>query len=155
MLPKLDIPTYKLQVPSTNKTVEYRPFLVKEEKVLLTMMEGLDEDNADAVVKEAIEKVITNCIITDGLNIKKLTLFDQDYMFLQIRSKSRGESIDPVFECVNEVGGKRCGHENTVHIDLNDVGVVFPEEDLSKVEITDSIGIQFKYLDSATASQHD
>lgn len=157
MLPKLDIPTYKAEIPSTKKVVEYRPFLVKEEKILLTMAESLDdgEENAEELSKEAIGKVIANCVITEGIDPKKLTEFDVDFLFLKIRAKSRGEVINPSFNCVNEVDGETCGHPNTVEINLDGVGVKFPEVDKSKVEVTSTVGIQFKYLDSATVAMHN
>ena len=81
-LPKLDLPTYELEVPSTGKSIKYRPFLVKEEKVLLLALEGKD----DAAIKQAVKNLLKGCIIS-RIKLENLTTFDLEYIFLKILDK--------------------------------------------------------------------
>ena len=88
-LPKLDVPIYELKLPSNNKKISYRPFLVKEEKILLMAMEG--EDNKEITI--AIKQIINNCILTKNIDVDKLPLFDIEYVLLNLRGKSMGDTI--------------------------------------------------------------
>ena len=147
-LPKIETPTYRMDVPSTKKSVEYRPFLVKEEKILLTALEG-DEGTSEALMAEITMKIIDTCTF-GKLKMDELTMFDIEYLFLNIRSKSRGEIITPRYACVNVIDGERCNEINEVMVDLNTVKVEFPKEDYSKVLLDGDVGIQFKYTTAET-----
>ena len=153
MLPQLDTPKYKLDLPSNGETIEYRPFLVKEEKILLLAMESMKEDNSDAIASATFD-IIKSCTF-NNVKPESLPNFDLDYLFLNIRSRSRGELIESAFVCQNEVDGEVCGTSNDVSVNINDIEVTFPEEDNSKVMITDEVGIQFKYLTTAELQYHD
>ena len=86
-LPKINAPEYRLTIPSTDEEITYRPFLVKEEKLLLIAQ----ETGTDKATYEAVKQIITSCCISGNLNIDKMPLFDMEYIFLNIRAKSVGE----------------------------------------------------------------
>ena len=94
-LPKISTPTYELVIPSTKKKVKYRPFLVKEEKVLILAMESQDTK----AIANAVKDVITACITTRGVKVDKLSTFDIEYLFLNIRGKSVGEEVEVMVTC--------------------------------------------------------
>ncbi|MEC8987472.1 MAG: hypothetical protein VYD30_05910 [Chloroflexota bacterium] len=158
-LPKIDTPMYSCKLPSDNKqTVTYRPFLVKEEKILLTAMEGakdLKGEEFQRVVRDTILNIITNC--TDGkVDGNKLPAFDVDFLFLNIRAKSRGELIEPSFTC-NQEGkdGNLCGNIDKYPIRIDEIKIDFPDKDYSKIMIKDDIGIQLKFLSTEEVKVHD
>ena len=157
-LPKINTPIYTLKLPSTGDKVQYRPFLVREEKILLTAMEGakaLKGQEFQSAVRDVIVRIIGNC--TEGkIDGGKLPAFDVDYLFLNIRAKSRGEVIEPAFTC-NQVdeAGKACGHVDTYKIKIDEIKIDFPEKDMSKVMITEDIGLQFKFLTTEEVKIHD
>jgi len=157
-LPKIETPMYSLKLPSDKKrTIKYRPFLVKEEKILLTAMEGakgLKGDEFKAAVRDVILNVIENCV-TEKIDSVKLPPFDVDYLFLNIRAKSRGEVIEPSFTCNQEVDGVLCGQIDTHPVQIDEIQVNFPDKDYSKIMITDDVGMQFKYLSNEELKVHD
>ena len=89
-LPKIATPTYELELPSTGKKIRYRPFLVKEEKILIIAMESENQKE----IADAIKTVIGNCISTRGVKVDQLSTFDIEYLFLNIRGKSVGETVE-------------------------------------------------------------
>ena len=91
-LPKIATPTYELELPSTGSSINYRPFLVKEEKVLVIALES--EDNKQ--ITTAIKSVLKNCILSKGIKVEDLPTFDIEYLFLNIRGKSVGEDLEAV-----------------------------------------------------------
>ncbi|MFN9953375.1 MAG: baseplate protein, partial [bacterium] len=97
-LPKISTPTYELEIPSLKKSIKYRPFLVKEEKVLIIAMESEDPKQ----IAEAVKTVIGNCIVTRGIKIEQLATFDIEYLFLNIRGKSVGETVDVLITCPDD-----------------------------------------------------
>ena len=97
-LPKISTPIYELTLPSTKKKIKYRPFLVKEEKVLIIAMES--EDTKE--ITNAVKTVIKNCIITRGVKVEALSTFDIEYLFLNIRGKSVGEEVDVMVTCPDD-----------------------------------------------------
>ena len=97
-LPKISTPTYELEIPSTGKKIKYRPFLVKEEKVLIIAMES--EDNKQ--IANAVKDVISSCVITRGVKIDQLSTFDIEYLFLNIRGKSVGEEVEVMITCPDD-----------------------------------------------------
>ena len=97
-LPKISTPTYEMVLPSSNKKIKYRPFLVKEEKVLILAMESQDT----ATVANAVKDVLKNCILSRGIKVEKLSTFDIEYLFLNIRGKSVGEAIEVMVTCPDD-----------------------------------------------------
>ena len=133
-LPKLDAPRYEMKLPSTNQKLVYRPYLVKEEKILMLAMESQD----DRQMIRAVKDVITAC--TDGaIDADKMTMFDMEYMFTQLRSKSVGEKTTVGVKCTS------CETKNDVEIDLGGVHVTVPNAKTRKVELTKTVGLVLKY----------
>jgi hypothetical protein len=135
-LPKIATPSYELELPSTGETVQYRPFLVKEEKLLVIALESEDTKQ----ITTAIKTVIKNCILTKNIKVESLPTFDIEYLFLNIRGKSVGEELE-----VNVI----CPDDNetqvTVNINLDDIKVQKNDEHSSKIKIDDSIMMEMKY----------
>ena len=134
-LPRIETPKYELTIPSTGKTVKYRPFLVKEEKILLIAMESEDETQ----MMNAVEEIIENCIYDANLNVKELAIFDIEYIFLQLRSKSKGEEVDMSFEC------EKCKSLIPIHLNLMDVKIVRTEGHEKDIRLSNDIGVKMKY----------
>jgi len=143
-LPKLNSTIHETILPSTEQVVKYRPFLVKEEKILLTAMESEDEKS----IVGAVKQILKNCIQGD-LNIDELPTFDVEFMFLRLRAKSVGEKITvglKPFPC-DQNKGELCKFSTEVEINLEEVQVVKNEKHSSKIMINDDIGIKLKYPD--------
>ena len=138
-LPVINAPIYELTIPSTGQTVQYRPFLVKEEKILLMANEG---GEASEIVR-AMKQIIGNCI-QNGYNTDNMPLFDVEYIFLKLRSKSVNEFSEVGFRC------PECDEVNRVQIDLSGVEISVDDTHSNKVELTNDIGLIMKYpqLDS-------
>jgi hypothetical protein len=137
-LPKLnDTPKYDLIIPSMNKKTRFRPYLVKEEKVLLIAAETGDINQ----ITRATLDLIKSCL-EDEIDVRKLTSFDAEYLFLQIRSKSVGETAELILLCAED----NCEHENRVTVNLNDVEVEIDKEVSNIIELTDKVSIEMKYL---------
>ena len=134
-LPVINTPTYELVVPSTKETLVYRPFLVKEEKILLMAM----EEEKDTQLNRALKQVVNNCTF-EKLDVGKLPLFDLEYIFLRIRAKSVGEVAKIQVLCEDD------GETYVpVEIDLETIEVEFQEDHTTKIELTDEIGIEMGY----------
>jgi len=134
-LPKLGYPTFELELPSTGKTIKYRPFLVKEEKVLLMALESKDEKQVVSAVKDLIK----NCVIT-RIKVDNLPSFDLEYLFLKIRGASIGENIILTVTCLDD-------NETQVeaNININDVEILKPEGHDKKIMFDDKTGLVMKY----------
>jgi hypothetical protein len=132
-LPRLDIPTYELIQPSTGKKVRYRPFLVKEHKVLLTMAEASEEEIA-RIVKEIVDACTFN-----QLKINDLPHFDIEYIFMMLRAKSISEKVDVVITCA------KCNEKYDSSFNIEELKVVNDKNVTDKIMLTDTIGIQLKY----------
>ncbi len=135
-LPKISTPIYQLELPSTGETVQYRPFLVKEEKVLVIALESEDTKQ----ITTAIKTVIKNCIITKGIKVESLPTFDIEYLFLNIRGKSVGEEIEVNVICPDD--------EETnvaVSINLDDIKVQKEETHTNKIKVDPTIIMEMKY----------
>jgi len=135
-LPRIAAPTYELELPSSGKNIQYRPFLVKEEKVLVIALESEDTKQ----ITTAIKNVIKNCVLTKGLKIEALPTFDIEYLFLNIRGKSVGEELEVNIICPDD--------EETqvpVTIDLDDIKVQKDEEHTNKVKLDDTLMMEMKY----------
>ena len=141
-LPKLETPTYTLLMPSTDEEIKFRPFLVKEQKRMLMAQES--EDSTEMV--DAVNQLIQDCTF-NKVDTKKIAMFDAEYIFLQIRSKSVGSKVDVQVTCPDDKETKV-----PVNIDLDDIKVAMMEEHTNEIQLTDEIKIIFKYplLDTFT-----
>jgi hypothetical protein len=147
-LPKISTPTYELELPSNGKTIKYRPFLVKEEKLLVIALESEDTKQ----ITNSIKTVIKNCIETDGIEVEKLPTFDIEYIFLNIRGKSVGEDIE-----VNII----CPDDNetttTVKINVDNIKVQKDKSHTNRIRIDDNLMMELNYpsLDQFIKSNFD
>ena len=139
-LPKINAPEYSLVVPSTGVEVKYRPFLVKDEKLLLIAQETGDEKS----LYGAIKNLIHNCC-HGQLDVDTMPLFDVEYVFLQLRSKSVGEMAEVLVICPDD--GET---EVKVKVNLNELTVELPSKDHNKIKLTDDIGIVMAYPNLAS-----
>ena len=147
-LPKIATPTYELELPSTGKTIQYRPFLVKEEKLLVIALES--EDNKQ--ITNAIKAVLRACVLTKGIKVENLPTFDIEYLFLNIRGKSVGEELDVNIICPDDEVT-----EVAVKIDLDDIQVQRDEKHTNKIKLDDNLMMEMKYpsLDEFIKSNFD
>lgn len=133
-IPILETSTHTIEIPSTKEKVEIRPFLVKEEKILIQAQESKD----DKVIIKAIKDIISVCSFKK-ITPNDLTLFDLEYIFLQLRGISVGESIEFKVKC------DECEKINVINLDISDVKVHFPEEaENNKIALTDSVGVTLR-----------
>mgnify|MGYP003310141052 CR=1 FL=1 len=135
-LPKIATPTYELELPSTGKTITYRPFLVKEEKLLVIALESEDTKQ----ITNAIKAVIKACVLTKGIKVETLPTFDIEFLFLHIRGKSVGEELEVNIICPDD--------EKTqvpITIDLDDIHVQKTEEHSNKIQLDKSLMMEMKY----------
>ena len=147
-LPKIATPTYELELPSNGKTIQYRPFLVKEEKLLVIALESEDTKQ----ITTAIKAVIKACIKTKGVRVESLPTFDIEYLFLNIRGKSVGEELDVNIICPDD--------EKTqvkVQINLDDIKCHHTEGHTNKIELEGGLMMEMKYpsLDQFIKSNFD
>ena len=147
-LPKIATPSYQLELPSTGKPVNYRPFLVKEEKVLVIALESEDTKQ----ITNSIKAVLKSCVLTKGIKIETLPTFDIEYLFLNIRGKSVGEELDVNIICPDD--GET---EVPVKINLDDIEVQKNEEHTNQIKLDDSLMMELKYpsLDQLIKSNFD
>jgi len=147
-LPKISTPTYELELPSTGETIQYRPFLVREEKLLVL---ALESENMKEITT-AIKTVIKSCILSKGIKIESLPTFDIEYLFLNIRGKSVGEEIEVNVICPDD-------EDITVPvtISVDEIQVVKNEKHTNKIKVDDSIMMEMKYpsLDQFIKSNFD
>jgi hypothetical protein len=151
MLPKIDVPIYETNLISNGETIRFRPFLVKEQKLFLMANES--EDQKETI--NTIKQVLRNCIL-DDIDIDKMSTFDIEYVFLQLRARSVGEVVNLRFTCNNDIAeGEKCG--NTVQIDVNvlDIKPELDEKHTNKIQINDKIGIVLKYPTFGTINLAD
>ena len=135
-LPKITTTEYELELPSNGKTIKYRPFLVKEEKILILALESGNQKE----ITNAVKQVIKECVITKGLKIDNLPAFDIEYLFLNIRGKSVGESIDLLVTCGDD--GKT---EVSVNVPIAAIQVVRSKDHTTEIEIGDGWTVKMKY----------
>ena len=144
-LPQINVPTYELVVPSTNEKIKYRPFLVKEEKVLLIAMESGDTNAMLRGVKDIVEECTFNKI-----KLGDSPMFDVEYMFLNIRAKSVGEVSKLRVLCQDDLKTYA-----NVEIDLNEIQVTVDDDHTNKIELTDEMGVIMKYPTIDSFSQNE
>jgi len=135
-LPTISTPTYELTLPSSNRKIKYRPFLVKEEKILIIAMESQDTKQ----IARAVKDVLTKCILTKGIKVEKLSTFDIEYLFLNIRGKSVGEHIEVMVTCPDD--------EKTqvpMSINIDDIKVLSEDGHTPNIKLDDTYTLKMKY----------
>ena len=134
-VPTIAVPEYDLTIPSTGKKVKYRPFLVKEEKVLLIALESENQTN----ILNAIRTIIDSCVYGSDTNVNEMPTFDLEYIFLQLRAKSKGEVIDLKYEC------PKCKTELEVNLNTEDIQVTKKDGHTNTIELNEELGVVMKY----------
>tara|TARA_B100000530_G_scaffold4040_1_gene3349 strand:+ start:794 stop:1510 length:717 start_codon:yes stop_codon:yes gene_type:complete len=135
-LPQINAPTYELTIPSSKRKIRYRPFLVKEEKILVIAMESNDIGD----IARAVKQVLGQCILTKGTKIDKLSTFDIEYLFLNVRGKSVGETVDIKVTCPDD------GVTTVpVTVDLDAIHVTFNPEHDKDIILDDKLKMRMKY----------
>ena len=135
-LPKISTPTYELEIPSTKKKIRYRPFLVREEKILIIAMES--EDTAQ--IAGAVKDVITSCILSRGVKVNEFSTFDIEYLFLNIRGKSVGEEVEVLVTCPDDGVTKV-----PVTIGLDEIQIQVDEKHSRDIKLDDTLMLRMKY----------
>ena len=135
-LPKITTAEYELKLPSNGKTVKYRPFLVKEEKILILSLESQDQKQ----ISNAVKQVLKECVLTKGIKIDNLPSFDIEYLFLNIRGKSVGETIELIVTC-----GDDGVTEVPVTVNIDDIEVVKSDDHSPDIELADGYTVKMKY----------
>jgi len=139
-LPKIDTPTYTLELPLSKKTVLYRPFLVKEQRNLMMALEADDKDTVERNVKQ----VLTNCTLSTDIDIDELPVTDIEYYFINLRARSVGEIVENKYICTNIVGDNQCGNKMDIKLNLLEVTVDMPEQP-DVIKLTETMAIKLKY----------
>ena len=135
-LPKISTPTYELTIPSSQRKIKYRPFLVKEEKILIIAMESQD----DKQIAQAVKDVLGSCILTKGISIDKLSTFDIEYLFLNIRGKSVGETVEVLVTCPDDNKTKV-----PVVVNLDEIQVIRSENHSADISLDGNLSMRMKY----------
>ena len=135
-LPKISTPTYELEIPSTKKKIRYRPFLVKEEKILIIAMES----QSDTEIANAVKDVLSTCILTKGVKVDTLSTFDIEYLFLNIRGKSVGEDVEVLVTCPDDNKTKV-----PVRINLDDIKIITHDYHKRDIKLDDSLLMRMRY----------
>ncbi len=135
-LPKISTPTYELEIPSTKKKIRYRPFLVKEEKILIIAMES----QSDTEIANAVKDVLSTCILTKGVKVDTLSTFDIEYLFLNIRGKSVGEDVEVLVTCPDDNKTKV-----PVRINLDDIKIITHNDHKRDIKLDDSLLMRMRY----------
>jgi len=146
MLPKIDVPIYDLILPLSKNNIKFRPFLVKEEKILLMAVESQD-DNA---INLAIKQILNNCCITE-INIDDLPILDLEFFFLNLRARSIGELIELQYKCNNiipekEEDDKTCGNQVKLSFNALEVTPEIEDNHSNKIQLTDKLGLMMNIL---------
>jgi len=156
-LPRMDTPTFHVTLPVTNTPVTFRPYLTKEEKLLLMAVESKDPKS----VMSAIRQVAINCIVEPkDLNVDNLPMADVDYLFLNLRAKSKGEVLEANFNCrhIPEGEEKECGNLMQLSVRVDELKVNIPKDFTTTIPLNDKIGIVMRlprYADISSASTND
>jgi hypothetical protein len=145
MLPKIDVPIYDVQLPLTKKKIRYRPFLVKEEKLLMMAMEADDMKG----ITTAIKQIANNCIL-DEVDIDDLPVTDIEFLFLQLRARSVSEVVELSYKCNNtlkddEGNEKACNHIVKFDFNIFDIKPAFDEKHTNKIELSPELGVVMRY----------
>ncbi len=140
-LPVITAPIFELTLPSTGKKYSYRPFLVKEEKILLIALEGGDQNEIINAIKEIIKVCVT------GINVTEISTFDLEFIFLRLREKSIGDVITLYVRHINGTNseGNPCDNTQEISINLGDVEIVRNDKNNKKIQLNDTIGVVMKF----------
>lgn len=152
-LPKLTVPTYETILPVTKAAVSFRPFLVKEEKLLLIAMQSKDSDT----ITKTIIQILKNCALTK-LDVENLPLVDAEYLFLQLRARSVGEGIEVNYKCtkiINEELQTRCDVVSPYSVDLLTIQAKFSDGHQQVIALTDTIGVTMRYPTMGVVGRFD
>lgn len=147
-LPKIDTPIYDIVLPLSNRTIRFRPFLVKEQKNLMMALEADDRDT----IEKNIKQVLNNCAVTE-VDIDKLPVVDVEYYFLQLRARSVGEIVDNTYICNNVVDDVECKNKMKVEFNLLDLKIEKNESISDVIQLTDKISLKLKYPEFATVEK--
>ncbi len=147
-LPQINTPTYELVLPSTGKKIKYRPFLVREEKILIMALESEDMQQ----ISTAIIETLNQCILTKGVKVEKLATFDIEYLFLNIRAKSVGETVEVSITCPDD-GQTQVQQE----IEIDSIKVKKDKSHKNSIKLDDNLSMKMKYpsMDQFIASNFD
>jgi len=135
-LPTISTPTYELTLPSSDKKIKYRPFLVKEEKILIIAMESQDTKQ----IARSIKDVLSKCILSRGIKVEKLSTFDIEYLFLNVRGKSVGEHIEVMVTCPDD--GKT---QVPMSINIDSIKIKKSDEHIRDIKLDDTYTLRMKY----------
>ena len=135
-LPKIATPTYELVLPSSNRKIKYRPFLVKEEKILIIALESQDQKQ----IANAVKSILASCILTKGTKVDKLSTFDIEYLFLNVRGKSVGEQIEVMVTCPDD--GKT---QVPMSINIDSIKVQKNSEHNPDIKLDDTYTLKMRY----------
>jgi hypothetical protein len=143
MLPKLDTPTYRIELPLSKTKIEFRPFVVKEQRNLLMAVESGEPET----IQKSVRDILNNCTITTNVNIDSLPIVDVEYYFINLRARSVGEIVETRYKCNNVVDGKKCN--GIMEKDINLLEIQVESKDLIDpiIQLTDTISIKLKYPD--------
>ena len=135
-LPKINTPTYELELPSNGKKIKYRPFLVREEKILVIAMESEDMKQ----ITDAVIDILNSCILTRGVKVDQLSTFDIEYLFLNVRSKSVGETVEVNVTCPDD-------GETQVQMEINvdDIKMVKNKKHKNIIKLDDTLSLKLRY----------
>ena len=145
MLPKLDVPVYEVKLISTDKTIRFRPFLVKEQKLFLMASESDDQKETVNVIRQ----VLRNCIL-DEIDVDNLSTFDLEFLFMNLRARSVGEVVDLKYKCNNTIKDeagedKKCTGSVEFNLNLLEIQPTKNPEHNTKIQLTENLGICLKY----------
>ena len=135
-LPTISTPTYELIIPSSNRKIKYRPFLVKEEKILILAMEYQDTKQ----IARSVKDVLTKCILSKGIKVEKLSTFDIEYLFLNIRGKSVGEHIEVMVTCPDDEKS-----QVPMSINIDDIKIQTEDSHTTDIKLDDTYTLKMKY----------
>ena len=138
-LPLLNTPEFETTIPSSKQRIKFRPFLVKEEKILFMALQGGDTKE----MTNAVQNIIGACVLSEDFDVSTLAMYDIEYLFLRLRGKSVGESID--LKLRHTAADSECKHATEVSIDIDSINVQFPEDYNDKIQLTDTVGIKMKH----------
>ena len=147
-LPKINTPTYELVLPSTGKKIKYRPFLVREEKILIMALETEDMKQ----ITNAVVQILNECILTKGVDVSKLATFDIEYLFLNVRAKSVGETVDVNITCPDD---NETSVEMQINIDSIKVQKTRGHKNIIKIDDQYSMKLKYPALDEFINSNFD
>ena len=140
-LPKLEVPTYELELPLSKKKIKFRPYLIKEQKALMMALESSDAKT----IQHNVREILDVCTLSKDVDVDELPIVDIEYYFIQLRAKSVGEMSESKYRCNNEVEDKVCGNIMEAKIDLTEVKPVQEECVDPEIQLTDKIIVKMKY----------